>query len=251
MTLHPQKETTSNSSQTKSEVSYNGLGLNTQGSIGPYILWLAIWRNKSDNVAANSKIWRLHRPSKSNYEECDCQIKLSDFTPFEFTRYNRFQNTTYFLFIFLDYWLSQNSLTTVRGHAGCCAIVWALTLGPPIKAGLLDDSGGALLPRTTASWAWTPLGPAGPLTVHCRRWEWEKNVITIRSFDLHKAAALKLYIKTISHPNNNPCFVQKTQLQLICPDCFLSQPFIKHKPLCHCMIHKQLSDCEISPSVKR
>lgn len=42
------------------------------------------------------------------------------------------------------------SLTTVRGHAGRGAVVRALTWGPSVQAGLQDDSGGALSPRTTA-----------------------------------------------------------------------------------------------------
>lgn len=61
------------------------------------------------------------------------------------------------------------TLTTLRCNACPGAIICILTRVPTILAGLQDFSGGGLPAHTTAGWAGTPLGPAGPLTVHCRR----------------------------------------------------------------------------------
>lgn len=53
-------------------------------------------------------------------------------------------------FIIYDDQFRRFPLTTVRCHAGRGAVVGALTWGPSILAGLQDNSGGALSPRTTA-----------------------------------------------------------------------------------------------------
>lgn len=74
--------------------------------------------------------------------------------------------------------------TTVRCNAGPSSVTWIFTRDPTILAGMQDYSKGGLLAHTTAGWAGTPLGPARPKTVHCKRTQYEKNnCIIIHSLD--------------------------------------------------------------------
>lgn len=121
-------------------------------------------------------------------------------------------------FIIYDDQFHRFPLTTVRCHAGRGAVVRALTWGPSILAGLQDNSGGALSPRTTACWARTPLGPAGPLTVHCRRTGWEKTINTLMSvFILPSLACI----------SKAPLFLSSSKLYYNDRYCAITLVFIK------------------------
>lgn len=63
--------------------------------------------------------------------------------------------------------LQRHRLTAVRRQAGPDAVIGALARRPAVPTVLQDHPGGTLLARPATGRALAPLGPAGPLAVHC------------------------------------------------------------------------------------